>query len=102
MTAPYPGAALPVMHEHRKRLWVVDDNNVVVNMIADGVLENNFLVNFHLQFGKINIRALKGIMHLLRDAEEIGRTLYYPSTGPVPRLFIRSVSVESSSATSSP
>ena len=56
----------------------MDDNHVMIEMIADRIFVDDLLINIHFQFCQIDISALQRIVHLLCDAEEIWPALDHP------------------------
>ena len=74
MATPNPGALLLVMMNHRKRLGVMDDHHIVIlQVISYRIILDDGLIDFYLTVAQINLRTLEGVVHLLGDAEEIGR-----------------------------
>ena len=63
------------MVDQRKRLRVVHDNKIVLEKIAHAVLVNDLLENFFFDAGEIDLCALEGVVHFLRDREKIGSSL---------------------------
>src|SRR5215510_2171378 len=79
MATPDPRASGLVMGNHRQRLWVVDDDEVVtIQIVSDRVLVHYIFVDAHLQLTEIQFFSLKRVVHLLGYAEEVGRTLNRP------------------------
>ena len=66
--------------DQRKRLRVVDDDEIVVDMIPHRVLVHHLLVGLHLQFREVDVVPLKRVVDLLGDAEEIRPALQDPPT----------------------
>lgn len=81
MTAPDPGPPLGVVVDQRKRLGIVNYHQVVVEMVADGVIEIHLLVQLQLLFGRDQLPALEGVVHLLGNGEEIGGAVDNPPAG---------------------
>src|SRR6266540_3542767 len=73
VAAPYPGAALPVMDNHREWLGIMNHDHVVMNMHPDRVFMDHFLEHFNFLPGEMVIPPLKRIMHFLSGGEEVGR-----------------------------
>src|SRR5207253_5259538 len=71
MAAPDPRIALPVMDDERQRLRVVHDNHVMLEMITEGILEDDIFVNAPFEIGKLKWLSLKRVVHPLGDTEEI-------------------------------
>jgi hypothetical protein len=85
VTSPYPRAVLLVMVNHRKRLRIVDDDQIVtVQVISDRVFIDDFFVNPHFSMAQVDLPTLQGIVHLLGDAEEISCPLNHPPACPNP------------------
>jgi hypothetical protein len=58
-----------------------------------GVLETDFFINALFDVAEIDLGTLQGVVHLLRDAEEVGATLDHAPTRAHPTLGVcRSVS----------
>ena len=83
---PHPGAALPVMVHKGKGLGIMDDDHVVVEVVADSVLVDGVLVDLLLARCEVDRPALKGIVELLRDAEKVRGTLDHPPAGLNPYI----------------
>jgi len=81
VTAPDPGRLLAIVPNERQRLRVVHDDDVMVEMIAGRIFESDLFVDVELQVRQIDIRALQSVVHLLRDAKEIGPALDDPPSG---------------------
>ncbi len=82
MAAPYPGAPLPVMGDHREGLRIVDEDHVVIEVVPHGVLADDPLVDLLLPVGQVDIRSLEGVMELLCHAEEVRRAVHDAPPGP--------------------
>jgi hypothetical protein len=67
--------------DHRKRLQIVDDHDIVGEVVPDDVLVDHLFVDPLFPVGEVDLAALEGIVHLLRDAEKIGRPLDHPPAG---------------------
>jgi len=77
---PHPGAALPVMVHKGKGLGIMDDDHVVVEVVADSVLVDGVLVDLLLARCEIDRPTLEGIVELLRDAKKVRGTPGSPAS----------------------
>lgn len=75
MAPPDPGAALAIVLDERQGLRIVDDDKVVIQLIPEGILVNDVFVDLGLQVREADRGPLQGVVHLLGDAEEVGRTV---------------------------
>src|SRR5437870_1745439 len=82
VAAPDPRASRLVMSDHRERLRVVDDYEVVAfQIVSDRVPVHYVIIDVHLQLAEIQFFALKRVVHLLGYAEEVGSALNGPPSG---------------------
>ena len=81
MAAPDPRRLLAEVADKRQGLRVVDDHQIMVEMHAGRVLEHDLLIDVPLQVGEIDLVALKRVVHLLGDAEEVGPALNHAPSG---------------------
>ena len=51
------------------------NDHIVIDVVAGGIFKGNLLINLRFELGKVDVVALKSVMHFLRDAEEIGAPL---------------------------
>ena len=68
----------------------------------NSVFENHLFENARLYFGKVNVGALKSVVHFLRMLKKSGLPWITRHSAFIPRLFINSIIPESSSATPPP
>jgi hypothetical protein len=59
----------------------VHNDEVVIEKVAHAVLVNHLFENLLFDLGEIDFSTLKGIVHLLRDGEKIGRALDHSPLG---------------------
>jgi hypothetical protein len=62
--------------DHGERLRIMNDHHIMgFQVIANGVLPNYLFINLHFPIAQVDIIPLEGIVHLLGNAEEIGRSV---------------------------
>ena len=59
------------MLDQRQWLRVVHNNEVVIEKVAHAILVDDLLEDLFFDLGEIDFSALEGVVHLLRDGEEI-------------------------------
>ena len=77
MATPEPRTLLRKMVNQGQWLGIVHHDHVLVDAVPNGVFEIHLFENARLYFGKVNVGALKSVVHFLRDVEEIRSSLDY-------------------------
>ncbi len=75
-------AALAEIVDERQRLRVVDDDETLIQVSADGIFLNDFLINFQLFFRKVDVAALQGVVEFLGYGEKVWTSLNDAPAGP--------------------
>ncbi len=75
MATPYPRPFLFIMGNHRQRLWIVNNHQIVCEMIADTIFVNDLFVDLFFSLAEIDLPALQRIVHLLGNTKIIRRSL---------------------------
>jgi len=72
---PHPGSILVVVLNQRQGLRIEDNDVVLVQLAADGILVDDVLVMALFQVCQVDGPALQGVVHFLGDADEVARPL---------------------------
>jgi hypothetical protein len=78
MTPEDPGLTFSIEFYQGKRLWIMDDHHIVINMGEDGKPAIDFQVDLLFHGRKIYGLALESIMKFFGNGEEIGITMEDP------------------------
>jgi hypothetical protein len=66
---------LPIVLDHGEGLRIMNDDEIVVKMVSDGVLTDHIFVDLPFLARHMEIPPLEPVVHLLGDAEEVGGAL---------------------------
>jgi len=60
----------------------MDDHHIMIlQVVSYRIIMDDGLIDFYLTVAQIDLTALEGVVHLLGDAEEIGRPVDDPPVG---------------------
>ena len=75
VAAPNPGILFLIVLDQRKRLRIVDDDIIVIEVVPNRILMDHAFVDLQFEVREVDIAALQCIVHFLGDIEEVRRAL---------------------------
>ena len=69
------------MLNHRKRLRIVNDHHVVVEVVADRIFVGHFFINPSLEFSNIDAGPLQTFLVMLKKSGRLDHTLTGANAG---------------------